>query len=215
MATGRHPRSRHARNRHIRCGCLRVVAVRTGSAVPETGRSRLANAPLLKPRYPRERAAFPCRSPTAPVTVLPADNGKKRPRYVASQGFSLNIPTGEGSRFDRHLRRTDPPPIRALARCALRLSVRTPPFHGGERGSTPLGRASTSSSSSGRVWDRVGQRRAMGCTRFSCDGPRACFKSCADQRMIWMKRPDAAGSHPKPISAYGTTVRQFTSPLGR
>src|SRR5262249_13404735 len=27
-------------------------------------------------------------------------------------------------------------------RCALRLSVRTPPFHGGERGSIPLGRAS-------------------------------------------------------------------------
>lgn len=54
-------------------------------------------------------------------------------------------------KFPTGLQPSRPPPIRTPSPVAktperpraLRLSVRTPPFHGGERGSTPLGRASS------------------------------------------------------------------------
>ena len=55
------------------------------------------------------------------------------------------------------------------SRCAHRLSVRTPPFHGGERGSIPLGR--TIPIPSIDAWERIGSE--------TCDwqGPSSEFRS--------------------------------------
>jgi hypothetical protein len=82
-----------------------------------------------------------CPRVQTPLYVRAPDGRRGRFPPILSGAAGPGLKTTICRQFAIALRRCRDTPVPVYAFCSLRLSVRTPPFHGGESGSIPLGSA--------------------------------------------------------------------------